>query len=103
MWEFIISETELKVRPPLELKCPFCGTVMKPHHLNGVHRPPGFSGWAVDVAFKCPNCSFHCWFGVAIDEQLAQQLRKFKGYVFKWWEDDYYEETEKRLKALGYW
>jgi len=99
----VIEGDELKVYPPFDVNCPFCETKMRPHHLNGVHRPPGFSGWAADVAMKCPNCSFHCWFGVPISEELAQKLRKFKGYVFKWWEEEYDVVIDERLRALGYW
>jgi len=74
---------------------------LKPHHTGRVHKP--LNGYAIDVGFKCPYCSFFATFGIPIDGKLAEKLKKYENYFFKWWEEEDNSEVKERLKALGYW
>ena len=104
-WTIKEVNNKLKVIPKKQIKCPICGTAMRPHHVGATHYV--YNGWALDVAWKCPNCSYHCWFGIPIPESIIEVTKRHRGEIFEWWEDELdeniLEKTKERLESFGYW
>jgi len=99
-WTLIVQDKTLIVEPPLELKCPFCQDIMILHHVGSVHEPGHYSGFAIDLFYKCPTCSFFCVFGVPLTKEQANYLKNYhhqKGLDYNQY------KLAERLKNLGYW
>jgi len=89
-----------------ELKCPFCGTKMKPHHALVSHAlwdTDNYVGiYARDEVWKCTSCYYVAMFGVPITKEEYERTVKLWGRPTntRYLMDK--EKMKKRLTALGY-
>jgi hypothetical protein len=99
------------IMPVVDKKCPFCGKIMLLHRFHVFDQvTQGFKHCDVDM--KCPNCSFFCKFGVAVNEYeyavlkdspLHAKVLREELLELELVDEEFKEKIERRLKALGYW
>lgn len=98
-WYFIVENNKVIdiKNDKISLLCPFCGSGMQPHNIGKLHKP--LAGFAIDFAFKCPNCSFYATFGVPLPPEKAEKIKKYERQAII----PEKEIIEERLRSWGYW
>ena len=106
LWELREVEGDHIIAPTVDLRCPLCNEPLLLHDFRAYRASQGF--FHVDVHMKCPKCSLWLTFGVPIDREEFDKLRRSKYHdKILLWEvlrlAPISEEVAKRLERWGYW